>query len=311
MKKNMLFGFLLSTGFALLVPIVPTLAAKEVKASAPFESTGEGPVYYVDYASFQGLDNKTYVEFYIQVGYRDLQFYKNGKRFEAGYDLDFALLDEQGKSVESYQTDDRFQVDTFAQTLSRQKARILLLGFTVEPGSYTVKSTLKDRETRKSTRIHQPCSVQNFTSKDLQISDIQLSQKIEPGEDGQPYVKNRRYIEPNAVRIFAHGLADIYVYFEIYNLIEPDLKESTNYLAHFIIKDQDGKQFAHLKRSHPKPGVTSAHSIRLPVSHFLNGRYSLIVRIEDEDTGRVTESSKAFTVLDRPLSMSEFSPENL
>lgn len=299
------------TVFAIIALSVSMTTARKSSFSAPIQSTGDGPVYYIDHASFQGLDNKTYVEFYIQIGHKDLQFYKNGNKFEAGYNLEFELQNSQGETVESHSSVDVFQVDTFTETISGKKARISLIAFTIDPGDYVVKSTLRDLETLRTTTITQSVIASDFSANELVISDLQLSQKIEPAPEGAPYVKNQRYIEPNAVRLFAHGLTDIYVYFEVYNLLQSETCSKNNYVAHFIIKREDGSTMAHLKRKHNKPGATSAHSIKLPIEHFQNGHYALTVRVEDGDTGNTSETSTSFTVLDTPVALNALVPESI
>ena len=290
---------------------ISTSQARNVAPSSvtPFESSGNGPTHYIDFANFQGVDNKTYTEFYFQVSYNDLQFYKNGDHFEAGYALEFKVMDSDGNLLEHHETSDLFEVESYAQTLSTQKARVMLLGFTFEAGEYAIQSKMTDLETRETATIERTLRIGAFATDDLTVSDLQLSQNISPAEPGQPYVKNQRYIEPNAVRTFAHGLADIYVYFEVYNLMENEAETPGKYEAYFIIKDESGQLFARLKRDHDKPGNTSAHSIKLPIEYFKNGHYSLTVQIVDRDSGETTESTKDFTVLSRPFSAADFENE--
>lgn len=269
------------------------------------KSIGEGPLFFVDYTNFQGLDNLTYVEFYIQVGYNELQFIKNNGRFSAGYELEFIVYNEENNVVESYTNLDVFEVDTYLETQSIGKARVCLLGYSFEPGNYKLLAVITDLETQKTSKLENVFVARNFHAKDLMISDIQLSQKIAPAEDGQPYVKNQRYIEPNAVRIFAPGLADIYIYFEIYNLAYSQHDENTTYTAYFIFKDNNGKKIAQFQHHENKPGSASAHSLKVSAKHFASGTYTLTIRIRDDDTGQLAESSKSFMVLEAPISLSD------
>ncbi len=307
-------GFSLGLGLlAATLLYFPDIQANDGQPETPFESSGSGPVYYIDYANFQGVDAKTYVEFYFQVSYNDLQFYKSGKQFQAGYALDFKVIDADGNVLEQHETNDVFDVDNFAQTHATTKARVLLLGYTMDAGSYEIESSMTDLETHKSTKIKRSFVAGDFKTDKLKISDLQLSQNISAAKPDQPYVKNQRYIEPNAVRTFAHGLADIYVYFEVYNLsgFGEDGKSPGNYEAHFIINDESGNTFARLKRKHAKPGETSAHSIKLPIEHFKNGTYSLTVQIVDQESGQMSESSKDFTVFTQSITANEMNVNEL
>ncbi len=304
MKRNLLA--------ILVTAMLPALAVAgdgaNLSTSTPFESFGQGPTYFVDYSTFQGVGGQTYVEFYIQAGYNDLQFFKNGKKFQAGYQLELSVTSESGEVLEHQKTKDVFQVNTFAETVDKKKARVLLMAFSFDPGRYKLKTKLKDLETHKIARVEEYITARDYTGDELLVSDVQLSQKIAPAEEGQPYVKNQRYVEPNPVRTFVHGARDIYVYFEAYNLLNGCENHYTNYVADFTIKDEKGRQYAHLCRHHPKPGATTAHSIKLPVDQFVQGKYTLTVKVKCEDTGRETQSSTEFLVFDNPISMNTLEP---
>jgi hypothetical protein len=277
--------------------------------TTPLRSMGEGPLFYLDYSNLQGMNNKTFVEFYIQVGYEELQFIKYNGRFQASYDLDFIVYDNENNIIENYTTLDAFEVETFSETTSGERARISLVGFSFDPGQYQVKALLTDGETQKTSIIEGEFLARNFQSPKLMISDIQLSQKIEPAKSGQPYVKNKRYIEPTAVRIFAHGLSDIFIYFELYNLNYPPINSNSTYSTLFIFTNENGEKVAQFKRRNVKPGKTSAHSLKVPINYFAGGNYTLTVRAQDDDTGQMAESSKSFFVLDSPISLNDASPE--
>lgn len=291
MMAPMLYGF----------PSNPSLSPM----TTPLRSMGEGPLFYLDYSNLIGVDNKTFVEFYVQVGYDELQFIKYHDRFQASYDLDVIVYDSENNVIEDYATIDAFEVETFSETQSSNKARISLVGFSFDPGQYRVKALLRDVETQKSSIIEGSFSARSFQSQELMMSDIQLSQNIKPAEDGQPYVKNQRYIEPTAVRIFAHGLSDIYIYFEIYNLAYTPKTSDSTYTAIFMFYNNKNEKIAQFKRTHMKPGKTSAHSLKVPVEYFMSGEYTLTVRVQDNDTGQSAESSRSFIVFDSSISLND------
>ena len=67
------------------------------------------------------------------------------------------------------------------------------------------------------------------------VDVIQFSNEIRVAEEGQPYVKNQRYVEPNALRTFAVGESNVYWYFEIYNLEGEAETEDSQYVARFYL----------------------------------------------------------------------------
>ncbi|MFQ5707359.1 MAG: hypothetical protein ACE5HO_07910 [bacterium] len=292
--------------------VAATAAAKKRSAMAtPLRSNGEGPNFFVDYTNLQGVDSQTYVEFYIQLSYQELQFIKAGKGFSASYEIEFTAYDDDGNVVGNQTLRDSFQVDTYAQTQATEKSRVALMAFTFEPGWYRVKVLARDMETEKTSLLEEFFQARSFQDQKLAVSDIQFSQRIEPAKSNQPYVKNNRYIEPNAVRTFAQGLSDVHIYFEVYNLSFTSDDQSSTYTSSFIFQDSEGKKIAQFQRHVKKPGATSAHSLKIPISYFTGGLYTLTVRVKDEDSGQIAESSKNFTVIDQNWSLNDRSRNTL
>jgi len=285
-------ALLVSNLFAAPLPL-----KNSTPATTPFEAIGEGPRFYIDYSNFQGVDNLTYTEFYIQIGYSELQFIKYRKRFRSGYDMELSIVDENNTVVETYTNRDVFDVKTFDETKSTKKARLSMLAFTFEPGTYSIRVQVTDQETQKTSEIEELFSAQDFKENKLHLSDIQFSQKIELCSDDRSFVKNKRYVEPYAVRVFANGSADIHLYFEIYNLTYQPEKLNYNYTAYFSIFNKDTEKMKKFQQVHKIPGTTAAHSVRLNVDQFLGGKYDLTIRILDEATGQIVETTKNFTVL--------------
>lgn len=305
----------MKAGIAILTFLVVMTSAlaspsKPTQAPTPLTSNGEGPIFYIDFSNFQGDNENTFVEFYVQVSYDELQFIKQNGRFHAAYKLDFTVLTENDSLIEANQKIDTIDLDTYGETQSIQKARVMLLGYSLKPGAYKIKAQLQDVETQHSSVIEQVLNLKNFCTRELSISDIQLSQKIEPAENGLPYVKNSRYIEPNASRVFAHGLnSDIYLYFEVYNFVYVPGCDNSTYTAFIAFFDDEGKQVAQIQRKKQKPGDTSAHSMKFPIQSFKQGEYYVTIRVQDDVSGQSCESTRGFTVLEQSVDVTEIEVE--
>ncbi|MFQ5602065.1 MAG: hypothetical protein ACE5HS_02210 [bacterium] len=285
--------------------LFPPLFAKN-HLVAPLRSIGDGPNFCLDYSNFQGIDGQTYVEFYVQISYDALQFIRHRGRFRAEYEISFSLQDLTGRVVEQYENRDVVEVESYRETNSRKKARTMLLAYSLQPGEYKLNVVVKDLETLHTAILSEHTVVKNFASDGLHISDIQLSQKIVPAKEGEPYVKNQRYIEPNAGRIFTPGLSKhIFIYFEVYNLnIEAENKNST-YTSYYTFQNLKDDKNTRFKRTNIKPGHTSAHSLRIPLENFSGGEYILTVHVQDDVTGTTSEASRSFTVVETPVSLTE------
>lgn len=262
----------------------------------PFRSEGEGPNFVLDYANYRGVEDLTYIEFYFQVGYHELQFIKHGEDFQAKYTLDFQIKDAQGHLIELFRNDDAFEVQTFDETKSFTKARVMMIAVSLGAGRYRIAAKMRDRETHRLTQITRRIEVVDFRASRLQVSDIQFSQKIKRAADG-PFVKNMRYIEPNALRAFGEDRADIYVYFEIYNLVYFENQDNYFYLCDYRISDEDGETLRTFEQANRSPGFSSAHSVKLPGNILAPGTYKLHITVTDQATGVRAETSQTFTIL--------------
>ena len=282
-----------------------TKSDKSSRQETPFQSIGDGPDFYIDYANYRGLGDSTYVEFYLQVGYNSLQFIRDIRRFLASYELSFKLKDTTGATINEYLTSDSFNVDTFGETENSGRARVMLVGLNLTSGPYKMQATLYENETNRQSVISQNITVRDYSSSSLAMSDIQLSQKITPTTQSGPFVKNQRYVEPNAVRIFTRTRPDLYVYFEIYNLTYSASPDSDNYFytCDFILTRENGSEIARFDQVERIPGRTSAHSLKIPLGGLPDGKYALKVITTDEANFRKTENIQKFTFLGMPLAL--------
>ncbi len=272
----------------------------------PFVSAGEGPQFIIDYSSFKGNSDRTYVEFYVQVPYDGLQFVKSGQGFRAEYELILRVLDKNGRVVESQIMQDAIELDSFWQTVANDKARICLFGFTFSQGEHTVSASLEDRETHDISLLKETFQVRDFCRPKLSVSDLQFSSKITQGEDGEAYVKNQRCIQPNPAKTFALDPSEhMFIYFEIYNLSHIPEAQSHTYTATYTFIDSEGKVLAKLRRDTDKPGDSAAHSLRFPLHHFPTGAYSMQVKIRDDQTSETALVEGEFTVIGKPMIFSQ------
>ncbi len=280
----------------------PATASDETPVGPPFISHGDGPVFVLDYAAFQGSPERTYLEFYFQVTYDELQFIKYRDRFQARYELSLKIFDQQDRLVAEERSRDTFEATNFEEAHSLEKARASQIDLNLPPGQYRLQARLLDFETLHSTYIEQPLAVRSFAKPELCISDVQLSTNIRAGAEGEPYVKNQRFIEPNAIRYFAQELHPyLHLYFEIYNL---QTEAGSAYQTEYSFLAADGQPFARLRRSTAKPGSSAAHSLRFKLDHFPEGDYTLVVRVSDPESQASCEARTMFKVLGAPVPVS-------
>ena len=195
--------------------------------------------FSVDYATFNGNDNKTFTEIYVS-------FYQ---------------------SELTYQVEDTFQVAHFAhslkisqgdsiiQTAVRRYKNSLPLGantkilkqfmdvfaFEFEPGTYSLQIITLDDVAQKNGAYNLKLQIPSYGSK-LLNSDIQLSSNIERTKNPSNFsIKNQMEIIPNPSRIFGIWQPLLYFYFEVYNL-QTDNNGQNSYRYKYFIKDAEGNK---------------------------------------------------------------------
>jgi len=83
---------------AILVSIF-TLSSVYAQVEDLYKLPIGGAKYYQDFLNFTGEDEKTKLDVFIHVPYRDVQFVKTGKGFEAAYTVTVSVYDEEKESL--------------------------------------------------------------------------------------------------------------------------------------------------------------------------------------------------------------------
>lgn len=279
-----------------------TVSAKKAE-EAPFESRGNGPRFFLDYAQFMD-EGGTYVEFYLQVSYGDLQFirYKKNKkrRFYAKYSFYFEITSADKDSVFYKKAFvDSFFVETYEETERMTQARITLFSFTIPPGTYKIHAELKDAETKHVSFItNKYIAVRDFSTSNFVVSDLQLSRSITKGVEGKPFVKNGLYIQPNATRIFSTQ-DELNAYFEAYNF---SLSDPSPFITVSIsLLNQRKKEIITSAFRTKKPkGTLIARIFKIRLSKIKDlkpGTYQIVLKLTDNITGSTSESVKSFKII--------------
>lgn len=277
------------------------LSAGENTQPPALKSNGEGPQFYLDYSNLKGEKGQTLVEFYLDVGFNGLAFNKQNSQFQAKFDLDFTIYDDEYYLVKNYSLRDTFSVTSFAETQSLDKARIVPVRFQLPPRKYQLAVIVTDLETGKSSQIFCPFEPRDFNSESMQISDVQLSQKFVFSGDDLPPQKSAWELEPNVQRIFAQE-HDLCIYYEIYHLTPLHTDRDSSYTVALIFRNDLGREVARLQRKKLKLSDHCANFFKIPVSSFEAGAYALTVRISDRATGKTAEAATTFRVFGERLS---------
>lgn len=165
--------------------------------------------YYQDFISYKGDNGKTRLEVFIQVPYNAVQFVKTGQGFEAAYSITVSVFDEGKKNLITEKVwNEKIVAISFELTTSPENFNLGNRTFDLNPGIYTIKTSLLDKDSK-----NEYSSENKLTVKDLNdlpsISDIMFIAR-------RTQVEGSSKIIPNVSRTIITDRDALSTFFEIY-----------------------------------------------------------------------------------------------
>jgi GWxTD domain-containing protein len=263
--------------------------------------------FTIDYANFIAQHNMTFVEFYIQIGYDRLSFTRDGKFYQAVYDIDLYIEDLSGNLLQTRSARDEVGVTNYDDTTAPNNYRISLLSFCLRPGLYRRRVVITDKETGKRYDDAEKFSVRDFSGQSLMLSDVQFSRNIETDSSANAFVKHNRRIEPNVPHAYGQFVGQLFVYYEIYNLADPQEAAARDSLGLqtvapdsfrtlYLVHNDKGEEVKQLWKFSRKPGTSCVQSVALPIADLKSGLYTLTVRVFDNASATYAEATGRFSI---------------
>ncbi len=166
--------------------------------------------YYQDFMSFQGSDDKTRLDFFIQVPYNAVQFVKTGRGFEAAYTITVSVFDEENKNLITEKIwNEKIVAISFELTTSPENFNLGHRSFELTPGIYLIKTSLLDKDSKNEYKSENKVVVKQFTSLPAE-SDIMLISK-------KTVIEGSSKIIPNVSRSVVTDRDPLSIFFEIYS----------------------------------------------------------------------------------------------
>jgi GWxTD domain-containing protein len=289
--------------------VAPNRDDDSKKSWSGFNVTMEEKFFAIDYANFIAQKNLTFVEFYIQIGYDRLIFTRAGKSYHALYEIDFYVEDLNGNLLQNQTAHDEILVDNYDETIAPNNYRVILLSFSLKPDLYRLRAVITDKENGKSYEATNKFSVRDFSGPNLTLSDLQFSRNIQVDSSANAFVKHHRRIEPNVPRAYGQYVSGLFVYYEIYNFVEPQCKKNQasdsttwqtasadSFQTLYTIRNESGEEVKQLWKSSYKPGTSCVQSVLIPIANLKSGQYMLTVRVFDKATGGYAEATGHFNM---------------
>ena len=168
--------------------------------------------------------------------------------------------------------------------------------FHIKSGNYTISVSVTDLKSGEIRRRDNEITIEPFSWKDLNISDIEFASSIKRVGGKGPFTKNQLQVIPHAENLFGGDVSTVYYYTEIYNLNGDEADKQ--YAVKREIYDEDNIIFTSLpikKRDQKAKSVVEVDMFS--VNTIPTGTYTLKLEVTDGVTGKTASAAKRFWVL--------------
>jgi GWxTD domain-containing protein len=255
LKKNIFWIVILAGQFA----------AAQVEARKP-SLANDLPEFYVEALSFSSPDSGvSRIDMYVQVSYDALQFVKKANVFAARYEVTANFLSADNVLHSEKMWSEDVTVQQFDITRTKTAFSLTFRSVTLVPGIYTLRTQVRDNESKKVATVVKKIVVGNYRMRDLSVSDIMLVTRMTVDGD-------RRNILPNVSGNISDGNPLFNLFFEVYS---PHAKDSVQ--IHYTITDFKGKELLNKFEVYETTGPRTQIITRLDSSQYPTGSYTITV----------------------------------
>jgi len=160
--------------------------------------------------SFIGENDKSRLDFFIQVPYNAVQFVKTGQGFEAAYTVTVSVFDEGQKNLITEKIwNEKIVAISFELTNSPENFNLGHRSFELAPGVYSIKTSMFDKDSKNEYSSENKIAIKQFTTVPS-LSDIMLISK-------RTMVEGNSKIIPNVSRNIVTDRDPLSTFFEIYS----------------------------------------------------------------------------------------------
>ena len=197
------------------VPAIETSDKPTARADWPRGSQGTLR-FFVDAASFRGVQGFALQEFYTLLDARQLQFVPESSSFAAQIDISISITDDTGQIAGEEMWTRNLSVPNLRELRETGGVVRDQIGFSLKPGNYRVKCEVEDIYGDRIGKIETALTVADYETAGLASSSVLFASSLERAESDHRFVRNGWEVVPRVTRIFS--LAEpIRFYHEIYN----------------------------------------------------------------------------------------------
>jgi len=267
----------MKTIFIILLFLSSFLLA-QVEYSHGIISLGDSPGFYLDAATYKSdTPNKTRLDVFIQVPYKNLQFVKNKGKFQAKYSVTLSFYDEDKDDLLLEKVwNAKIKAASFEAAASGNNFKFDYRSFDLKPETYLMICNLYDKDSKKDYSIEALIEIKEY-DKNIQISDLIF---IKSEIDSQ--------IIPNISSTFSSKDSTLHFFYELYS------SEKKTLNLKYEIEDIDEDIIYNIETTQKVLQGVNFIKYNLTGSSFSLGKYKIIVTAVDSDGDAITGSSKHF-----------------
>ena len=247
----------------------------------------------LDYASFNIIGAKPYVELYLSVNGNSI-LYANTEEDLYQANLEITYLIERDSQVVAFE---KFQINSPIYKAEDFKLDLIdLRRIPIENGEYQLTIIAKDLVRKTKSEVKQSLRAINFPTETISFSDIQLANTVQATIDNESkFNKNGFEIIPNITHVFKENQNMLHFYAEIYHANKL-LGDEEDYLFEYAIVDQETNEITanlrgikRLKAADVTPLLNA-----LDLSVLPSGRYYLNLSLRNRENEVILSKKTEF-----------------
>ena len=183
------FSRLLLAGLLLLSGGLVSVAA-QVEVSGVTPDRGAPSIFLdaVSFAAQNGPDGR--LDVFVQVGYENLSFVKQGDLYAAAYEMTLSLFDSSNALLNEKLWTENVTGVPFERSASPSAFSFTQRSFQVPHGRYALRVVVRDKESGSSYTLSEPVTVPDFAGGDFLLSDILVLSRVSSTGEKRSIVPN-------------------------------------------------------------------------------------------------------------------------
>ncbi|MEO0094669.1 MAG: GWxTD domain-containing protein [candidate division WOR-3 bacterium] len=228
-----------------------------------------------------------YLEFNCAIPYNELSYSEFGGRILADCIVKLKIVNRTHTDSLFDSLFYQFTIPSFSQAAKEEMTFYLQFGKYLPFGDYDWNIELRCGENTGMINGRE-----SMDKSDYLISDILLASSISLDTAGGYLSKGNLRIMPNPSGIFKEGTKNIFIYYELYDIVI----DTTALLATYLIFDSTGKVQKKIAKSIEKKFTKQAVNLGFNIETLKPGDYQFKIIIEDSSQGRNLEKSISFRI---------------